>query len=74
MTIEYINADTERTWYVVFEPRRGKFHFWHLFTRGGFDHVWAFTEINDSLKPFANGVVALCPTMDECLVKDWLIS
>ena len=62
--VKYTCEATKRTWYVVFEPRRGEFRFWHLFTRSQFDHVWAYTALAHSTL-----IVVLNPS--ECLVEEW---
>ena len=62
--IKYIVEKTSRTWYVVFEPRRGEFHFWHLFTRKKFNHVWAYT-------PLETGTLIVAFNPHECLLEEW---
>lgn len=62
--IRYICEKSSRTWYVVFESRRGEFRFWHLFTKKNFDHVWAFTPLE-----YSTLIVVSNPS--ECLLEEW---
>lgn len=62
--IEYVSENTTRTWYVIFDKRRGGFMFWHLFTRRDFDHVWL-------ISPLAQSTLAIKPTPCECLIEEW---
>lgn len=64
LKIKYLCEAETKDWYIVFEPRRGEFRFWHLFTRKNFDHVWAYT-------PLANSSLVICPNPRECLVEEW---
>jgi hypothetical protein len=62
--IEYTTENTTRTWYVIFDKRRGGAEFWHLFTRKNFDHVWLLT-------PLSQNILAIKPTPSECLIEEW---
>ena len=62
--IEYKDVPHERTYYVVFDKRRGAFRFWNLFTRKSFDHIYLMTELNGS-------TLVINPMPPGCKVDEW---
>jgi len=63
--VEYVSIDSARTYYVVFDTRRGARMFWHLFTRKGFDHVFLLSELKNGM------TLVIKPTPSECLIEEW---
>ena len=62
--IRTVTDKPDRTYYVVFDKRRGSFKWWHLFTSKGFDHVYL-------LSPIENYTLVINPLAGGCEVDVW---
>jgi hypothetical protein len=62
--IEFIEQESTRTFYVVFDRYRGRKMFWNFFTKDGFDHIYLLTDVG-------NQTLAITPTPRECLFALW---
>ena len=67
--IEYKPLSLSRTYYVIFDKRRGDKRWWNLFTSRGFDHVWMLTP----LKTYGTitRTLAILPMPGGCIINEW---